>query len=58
MNIENTPEDRERFAKKYGVNRADNDFWEKYDWFQERFNKDQPVTSGLFDLNRYYFKAM
>lgn len=56
MNIKNTPEDLKRF-KKYGVNRADKDFWEKYDWFQERFNKDQPVISGLFDLNRYYFQA-
>jgi len=56
MTIKNTPEDLERF-KKYGINRANSDFWEKYDWFQERFNKDQPVTSGLFDLNRYYFRA-
>ncbi len=46
----------ERFHK-YGVNRANKDFWEHYDWFQERFNKDQPVQSGLFDLNRYYHEA-
>ena len=56
MNIKNTPEDLKRF-EKYGINRANNEFWGKYDWFQERFNKDQPVTSGLFDLNRYYFQA-
>ena len=49
-------EARNRF-NKYGVNRADNDFWEHYDWFQERFNSDQPVQSGLFDLNRYYYQA-
>lgn len=41
----------------YGVNRAESHFWEKYDWFQERFNKDQPVQAGLFDLNRYYYRA-
>ncbi len=43
---------------KYFVNRADKDFWGHYDWFQDRFNKEQPVHSGLFDLNRYYHKAL
>ncbi len=42
---------------KWAINRANKDFWEHYDWFQERFNKDQPVQSGLFDLNRYYYEA-
>ncbi len=42
---------------KYGINRANKDFWEHYDWFQERFNQDQPVQSGLFDLNRYFYDA-
>jgi len=44
--------------KKYAINRADNNFWEHYDWFQEQFNKEQPVHSGLFDLNRYDFVAV
>ncbi len=52
----NKEETQKRFDK-YGINRAEKDFWEHYDWFQERFNKDQPVQSGLFDLNRYYFRA-
>ena len=56
MNFKGTPDDEERL-KKYGVNRADNDFWEKYDWFQQRFNTEQPIVSGLFDLNRYYYQA-
>ncbi len=43
--------------RKYVVNRADEDFWEKYDWFQQRFKEEQPVYSGLFDLNRYYYRA-
>lgn len=47
---------RQRF-KKYGINRANENFWEYYDWFQDRFNKDEPVQSGLFDLNRYYYQA-
>jgi len=42
---------------KYGINRANKDFWKHYDWFQERFNQDQPVHSGLFDLNRYFHEA-
>jgi len=43
--------------RKYGINRANTNFWEHYDWFQERFNREQPVQSGLFDLNRYYYEA-
>jgi hypothetical protein len=50
-------EDGTRFLK-YGVNRADEQLWETYDWFQERFNKDEPVRAGLFDLNRYHYKAL
>jgi hypothetical protein len=50
-------EDAARFLK-YGVNRADEQLWETYDWFQERFNKDEPVRAGLFDLNRYYHKVL
>ena len=56
LNKIDVDEARTRF-NKYGVNRANKDFWEHYDWFQERFNKDQPVQSGLFDLNRYYYDA-
>jgi hypothetical protein len=55
-NFQMSPEDGERF-RKYGVNRADAKLWETYDWFQERFNRDEPVKSGLFDLNRYFYTA-
>ncbi|MCK5915406.1 MAG: fatty acid cis/trans isomerase, partial [Deltaproteobacteria bacterium] len=51
-----TKEEIARF-NKYVVNRADDDFWEHYDWFQKRFDIEQPVNSGLFDLNRYNFIA-
>ena len=40
-----------------GVNRGKQDFWVHYDWFQKRFKDEQPVQSGLFDLNRYYYKS-
>ncbi|MEN8212193.1 MAG: fatty acid cis/trans isomerase, partial [Thermodesulfobacteriota bacterium] len=43
--------------RKYGINRANDDFWKHYDWFQQQFKREQPINAGLFDLNRYYFKA-
>ncbi len=43
--------------KKFGVNRAEEHFWEVYDWFQDRFNQDAPDTAGIFDLNRYFYEA-
>ena len=44
-------------ASRCGLNRADERLWESYDWFQQRFNEDEPVRGGLFDLNRYYYSA-
>ncbi len=41
----------------YGVARNDIDFWEQYDWFQEEFYKSEPLQSGMYDLNRYYYRA-
>lgn len=55
-NFENSSKDLERLAK-YGVNRADERLWATYDWFQKRFNEDEPVRGGLFDLNRYFYLA-
>ena len=54
---DNTPENRQ-LLEKYGVNRADENFWEEYDWFQKRFEEEDPFHSGLFDLNRYYHRAL
>jgi hypothetical protein len=54
--FERSPQDMKRLAK-YGVNRSDERFWETYDWFQKRFQEDEPVNSGLLDLNRYFHKA-
>jgi hypothetical protein len=44
--------------EKYGVNRAKDNFWEVYDWFQEEFYKSDKQRSGLVDLNRYFYKAI
>ena len=38
----------------YFIKRSNKDFWKNYDWFQEHFNKSNPLESGLYDLNRYY----
>lgn len=40
--------------KKYGISRKDKDFWKEYDWFQKKYNEEEPIQSGLYDLNRYY----
>ncbi len=42
--------------KKYFISRADEKFWETFDWFQEHFNEADPLQAGLYDLNRYYRK--
>jgi len=54
--FEKSARDQQRIAK-YGINRSDERFWETYDWFQKRFQEDEPVHSGLFDLNRYFHNA-
>ncbi len=56
--FDNSPKDRARLLAEFGVNRADDRFWETYDWFQQRFNEEEPVLGGLFDLNRYYYRAI
>lgn len=39
---------------KYGINRSHPQFWEEFDWFQSHFIQQEPIESGLYDLNRYY----
>jgi len=45
--------DYEKFVDRYGVRRTSPAFWEMADWFQDEYARNQPVKSGLFDLNRY-----
>lgn len=56
--LKNFEADEVYFEKieKYAISRSNKEFWEYFDWFQERFNKDDPLNSGLYDLNRYYRK--
>jgi len=37
----------------YGIRRTNPRFWEVSDWFYKKHRYDNPVTAGLFDLNRY-----
>ncbi len=38
---------------RYGLRRTDPEFGVVSDWFNDKYARDQPVLSGLFDLNRY-----
>ena len=50
--IENRQE-YEAFVAHYGQRRTSEDFWKHADWFNQQYAREQPVLSGLFDLNRY-----
>ncbi len=56
-NYDNSPEYIARL-NKYGVNRAADNFWEVYDWFQKEFDAYHGGDAGIVDLNRYYHLAM
>jgi hypothetical protein len=43
----------EIFVSRYGVRRTSEDFWGHADWFNRKYAENHPVTSGIFDLNRY-----
>lgn len=56
-NYDGTDEMIERL-EKYGINRAEEGFWEVYDWFQQRFDQQTTDYPGLIDLNRYFHLAL
>ena len=45
--------DYEKFVDRYGIRRTHPDFWKVADWFQRQIEKEKPVSSGVFDFNRY-----
>jgi hypothetical protein len=45
--------DYERFVAVYGIRRTNETFWEHADWFHEWSDKHEPLTAGIYDLNRY-----
>jgi len=56
QNYKDTPLDNKKILK-YAVNRANPQFWETFDWFNNEFKKQDPLNYGLFDLNRYISRA-
>ena len=40
-------------AKRFGISRQRADFWDYNDWVNAQYLKEEPVESGLVDLNRY-----
>ena len=56
QNYKDTPSDNLKVGK-YVINRANPNFWEIFDWFDNEFKKQDSLQYGLFDLNRYYSKA-
>ena len=56
-NYDNSPEYISRL-EKYGINRAEDNFWNIYDWFQTEFDKFHKTDGGIIDLNRYYHLAV
>jgi len=55
-NYNGSIEDDEKL-KHYFISRSDERFWSSYDWFQNYYNKKEPLKSGLYDLNRYSSKV-
>ncbi len=45
--------DYEKFVSEYGVRRTNPGFWAQADWFQDQYLREEPITAGLLDLNRY-----
>tara|TARA_R110002094_G_C4919447_1_gene211488 strand:- start:104 stop:2512 length:2409 start_codon:yes stop_codon:yes gene_type:complete len=48
--------DYEIFVALYGIRRTNKNFWSHADWFNEQYKREQPILSGIFDLNRYQNK--
>jgi hypothetical protein len=55
-NYDDSPAYRTR-ARRYAVNRSDPEFWQTYDWLPNWLDENEPLESGLYDLNRYYSEA-
>ena len=43
----------EVFVARYGLRRTSEDFWKHADWFTQQYAREQPILSGIYDLNRY-----
>jgi hypothetical protein len=55
-NYKDTPLNKKAIFK-YVVNRANPNFWNTSDWFNDEFKKRDTINYGLMDLNRYISEA-
>ena len=55
-NYKDTPLNKKNIFK-YVVNRANPNFWNTSDWFNDEFKKRDTINYGLMDLNRYISEA-
>jgi hypothetical protein len=46
-------EEYEAFVARYGLRRTSEDFWKHADWFSRQYARQEPMLSGIHDLNRY-----
>jgi hypothetical protein len=45
--------DYEQIVANYGIRRTNSGFWQAADRFQEDYLRQEPIESGILDLNRY-----
>ncbi|MDP3875444.1 MAG: fatty acid cis/trans isomerase [Methylobacter sp.] len=45
--------DSDLFYSTYGIRRSNPEIWDYYDWFNQKYQYEQPESWGLFDMNRY-----
>lgn len=53
LTLTQSDQERDVFYSHYGVRRTNPEIWKYYDWFNDKYLKEQPETAGLFDMNRY-----
>ncbi|MGD8933909.1 MAG: fatty acid cis/trans isomerase, partial [Gammaproteobacteria bacterium] len=46
-------EQYEMFVARYGLRRTNDEFWHHADWFNDYYARQEPLLSGIYDLNRY-----
>ncbi len=49
----NNPVTTQSFYDQYAIRRSHPEFWQHYDWFNQRYRQLQPLNAGLLDLNFY-----
>ncbi|MDP1709727.1 MAG: fatty acid cis/trans isomerase, partial [Candidatus Komeilibacteria bacterium] len=53
LKISRSTTDSDLFYSRYGIRRTNPEIWDYYDWFNRKYQQEQPENWGLFDMNRY-----